>query len=75
VEVAEQGSEGGLNRGRAHGRLLRDVLHGRVHDGARRGGGYGVVGEADERDPLIGDRGCEGQVRARGWGWQAGPTD
>ena len=55
--------------------MLRDALHGRVHDGARRGGGYGVVGEADERDPLIGDRGCEGQVRARGWGWQAGPTD
>jgi hypothetical protein len=66
--VAEWEREGGLNRGRAHVRLLRDVRHGHVHDGARGGGGYGVVGEADERDPLAGDRGREGQVRVRGWG-------
>jgi hypothetical protein len=29
------------------------------------GGGYGVVGEADEREPLAGDCGREGWVRAR----------
>ena len=58
------------------GQLPEDARHGRVHDGEReRGGGYGVVGEADEWSPLTGYRRSEGRVRARGWGWQAGPTD
>jgi hypothetical protein len=73
---AERGRESEGNRGRVRGRLPEDARHGRVHDGEReRGGGYGVVGEADEWSPLTGYRGSEGRVRARGWGWQAGPTD
>jgi hypothetical protein len=50
------GDRGGLNRGQARGRLQREARRGRVHDGTRGRGGYGVVGEADERDPLACDR-------------------
>jgi hypothetical protein len=34
-----------------------------------REGGYRVVGEADERDPLPIDRGHDGWVRARDCRW------
>jgi hypothetical protein len=54
-----------------HGWLLENKRRGHVHDGVReRGGGYRVVGEADERDPLPIDHGRDGRVRARDCGWQ-----
>jgi hypothetical protein len=70
--VAERGIERGGNRGRARGRLPEDACRGCVHDSAReRWGGYGVVGEANERGPMPIDRDREGLVWVRGW--QVGP--
>jgi hypothetical protein len=64
------------NRGQARGRLLENACRGRVHDGVReRGGGYMVVGKADERGPLHIDCRRDGRMQARGCGWQGGPTD
>jgi hypothetical protein len=64
----------GRNRGQARGRLLENMRHDRVHDGVdERGGGYKVVGEADERGSLPIERGHEGWVRVRGCDWQGRP--